>query len=136
METKKISRGERNNNPLNIRISTNAWIGKLTSQDGVFEYFQSNYFGYRAAYLCLIKHYMRGNYTIREIVSKWAPSVENDTNKYIAFVAKNMNKGWDEKLTWSHANVYLLMYYMCIFENGYIIDSSALSNVCLHYFTK
>lgn len=136
METRKISRGERNNNPLNIRVSNNAWIGKMVSQDGVFEYFKTNYFGYRAAYLCLLKHYNRGYCTIEKLINKWAPDTENPTSDYIRFVSKNMNIRPDVRLDWSHPHVFLLMYYMCVFENGYIIDRQALSEVCLINFTK
>lgn len=136
METKKKSRGERNNNPLNLRISKNAWIGILTSQDGVFEYFQNNFFGYRAAYLCLKKHHNRGCDTIAKLINKWAPPVENNTNAYIEFVSEQMGIDANVKLQWSYDVVFLLMYYMCVFENGYIIDKKSLSDVCMHYFTK
>lgn len=136
METKKISRGERNNNPLNLKISKNAWLGILTSQDGIFEYFQTNYFGYRAAYLCLKKHHDRGCDTIGKLINKWAPSVENNTNKYIEFVSERTGIDANMKLQWSYSNVYLIMYHMCVFENGKIIDREALTRVVYEFFTK
>ena len=85
----KLPRGIRNNNPLNIRIG-NVWLGEVAQPtDREFEQFVSMAYGIRAAFVLLrryIRHYKLT--TIREIVSRWAPSSENATSIYIANVAK------------------------------------------------
>ena len=45
-------RGYRNNNPLNLRISSNKWKGKVPASqntDGAFEQFETMAYGFRAA---------------------------------------------------------------------------------------
>ena len=87
-----MARGIANNNPCNIRISNNAWLGKITpSQDPSFEQFSEAEYGIRAAckvFLTYQKKY--GLKTVESLISKWAPSVENNTNSYILDVANRM----------------------------------------------
>lgn len=93
MIEKKIPRGIRNNNPLNIRKGNN-WQGERQPQtDPAFEEFQSIEMGLRAGFK-LLKKYISGDDghrkpcdTIAKIISRWAPEVENATKKYIDFVA-------------------------------------------------
>ena len=89
-----LPRGYRNNNPLNIRISQNAWKGKIPlaeNTDGTFEQFRSMAYGYRAA-MKLIQTYIRkyNCHTLAQIISRWAPPSENYTASYIANVANRM----------------------------------------------
>ena len=52
------TRGIRNNNPLNIRHSTNKWQGMAPSQsDRAFVQFTARKYGYRAAFV-LIRNYI------------------------------------------------------------------------------
>lgn len=88
---KKTPRGIRNNNPLNIRIG-NTWLGERNNPtDPAFEEFVSIEYGYRAAF-CILRRYIRRYHknTITSIVSSWAPSTENNTQRYIDFVAEKM----------------------------------------------
>lgn len=81
---KTLPRGFRNNNPLNIRIG-NSWIGEVTNPtDTQFEQFTEMVYGLRAGFV-LIRRYMERYHlrTIREIVSRWAPPIENYTENYI-----------------------------------------------------
>lgn len=86
------SRGIRNNNPLNIRISNNKWRGKIKpSQDPSFEQFESMVMGIRAAMVCLRTHcrrlvQSRRATTVKNLISIWAPSTENDTHSYVKLV--------------------------------------------------
>ena len=88
-----LPRGIRNNNPLNIRKG-NDWQGERHPQtDREFEEFESMTMGLRAAFK-LLKNYMNGFHgkrkacdNIEDIVSKWAPEVENATRAYIQFVS-------------------------------------------------
>lgn len=80
-------RGIRNNNPGNIRKSSIAWQGK-TGNDGTFETFDTPANGIRALARNLLS-YQRVYHlnTIAQLINKWAPSNENDTGGYVAFVA-------------------------------------------------
>lgn len=85
----KISRGLRNNNPLNIRRNRTAWQGLATEQnDSAFFTFITPAWGYRAAFITLRNYKkLHGIDTIEEWIARWAPPVENDTDSYIKFVA-------------------------------------------------
>lgn len=88
---KTTPRGIRNNNPLNIRIG-NTWLGERPNPtDNAFEEFVSIEYGYRAAF-CIIRRYIKRYHknTITSIISTWAPANENNTQRYIDFVADKM----------------------------------------------
>lgn len=82
----------KNNNPGNIRISTQAWKGKIPNSqntDKRFEQFTEKLWGVRAM-TRIVKGWIdkgKAN-TIASVISKYAPSSENDTAKYIEFVSK------------------------------------------------
>ena len=86
-----LPRGIRNNNPLNIRRSKDQWKGlRATQQDVAFCQFETLEYGWRAAFYLLTRTYYHKYrlYTIRGIISRWAPSSENDTRGYIANVSR------------------------------------------------
>ena len=91
-----MSRGLRNNNPGNIRVSHNPWKGKIVGaakKDKVFEEFVSMAYGYRAL-LINVRTYIRrdGINTIRGIITRWAPPEDkNNTEGYIQAVCKHMS---------------------------------------------
>lgn len=78
-------RGIRNNNPGNIRRSSDAWQGLAPVQDDpAFFKFESPEYGIRAMVRVLKNYQARhGLNTIRQIIARWAPSSENDTAAYI-----------------------------------------------------
>ena len=84
-----LSRGMRNNNPLNIRRSASQWQGMRTEQtDRAFVQFTSMVMGYRAAWRTLETYYKhfeaeRKPFTPRNIIYRWAPPVENDSEAYL-----------------------------------------------------
>lgn len=86
---KTLPRGLRNNNPLNIRISTDKFVGEIQpSGDKAFKQFDTMAHGYRAAFRVL-RTYIN-NYkcdTIRKIISRWAPETENHTLAYVMTVS-------------------------------------------------
>lgn len=86
---KKLPRGIRNNNPLNIRIG-NTWLGEVPRPtDKAFEQFVQMEYGIRAAFVILRRYIRRYNRkTITDIVSAWAPSNENNTKAYIETVSR------------------------------------------------
>lgn len=88
-QSTKTPRGIRNNNPLNIRIG-NTWLGEVPNPtDSNFEQFVHIRYGLRAAF-CILRRYIRRykRNTVRKIVTAWAPSTENNTERYIELVCK------------------------------------------------
>ncbi len=88
----RLSRGIRNNNPGNIRLSVSTFKGEVSpSSDTSFKQFESMAWGYRAMFL-IIHNYdqLYGINTLNKIIRRWAPDVENDTNAYIKTVAKRL----------------------------------------------
>ena len=81
-------RGLRNCNPGNIRLSADEWQGLREEQtDGDFFQFQSMAWGYRALIRTLQNYRRKHNcWTIRDFITRWAPSCENNTLAYIKSV--------------------------------------------------
>ena len=85
------SRGEKNNNPLNLRPSGDKWIGMRTEQtDPGFVQFQTAFHGLRAAAKNLLTYYrVHKRDTVAAIISSWAPPSDNNpTESYTDAVAK------------------------------------------------
>ena len=79
----EITRGMRNNNPLNIKSSThNMWRGKAGDVDG-FVQFTSPEMGVRAAVKTLKSYRKKGLTTLTGIINRFAPGSENNTAAYI-----------------------------------------------------
>lgn len=94
-------RGIRNNNPLNIRIG-NTWLGEVANPtDSEFEQFCSIRYGLRAAF-CILRRYIRryGRNTPAKIISAWAPSSENNTQRYIMIVENRSGLPADAALSY------------------------------------
>lgn len=112
-----MSRGISNNNPLNIEATGTQWQGAV-GDDGRFIIFETPFYGIRAA--ARIMRTYRNNYglnTIRDIVSRWAPPVENPTENYINYVEKSAGVNADSPLG---ADDYpKVIAAMIHFENGY-----------------
>lgn len=86
------SRGIRNNNPGNIRITKDKWQGLREKQeDKSFFQFTEMKWGYRALIRTLQNYRKRhGCMTISDFIKRWAPPVENNTSGYITRVCKEM----------------------------------------------
>ena len=103
-----MSLGQRNNNPLNIRrIAGTRWIGQqplsnspLKGEDREFVRFISIEYGLRAAFVLLHTYSTKYKLNcIRDIVSRWAPPTENNTEQYIRNVCQWTGFGGLERLT-------------------------------------
>jgi len=120
-----MTRGIRNNNPLNIRLTKTDWEGKVENNtDGQFEQFVSMYYGFRAAILTIetyiVKHACN---TIRKIIYRWAPAQENNTEKYIQYVCSKTNIGGNEPLSNHNPRLRDIVAAMAEMESGlYIKD--------------
>ena len=126
-------RGLRNNNPLNIRRSADRWQGERMEQtDKAFVQFTSLPYGYRAAWKVLDSYWSHFRkeakaYNVRNIIARWAPPNENDTEAYIRHVISLSGMGGNENLV-RPANgrnlerMALLIGAMTCIENGIAMD--------------
>ena len=76
------TRGIRNNNIGNIRVSKDQWEG-ATGDDGSFVTFDTPDSGVRALAKNLMSYGRQGYDSIEKIINRWAPPSENDTQSYI-----------------------------------------------------
>lgn len=84
------TRGIRNNNPFNIRKSSNKWIGKIKGTDKEFETFDTLEHGYRAGLIILRTYYNKYKlHTYGEILKRFAPPCENELSYYYDFIFQN-----------------------------------------------
>ncbi len=119
MNVKDAPRGVRNNNPLNIRTG-NDWKGEVKGHSSSFEAFKSVEYGFRAAAI-LIRNYRKkyGLTTIREIINRWAPSNENDTDAYVNLVSSQLGVSENDELdVTDDKTLARLMLAMSVMENG------------------
>lgn len=81
-------RGLRNCNPGNLKLSKDKWQGLREEQtDKDFFQFVEMKWGYRALIRTLQNYRKLYNcWTIRDFITRWAPSCENDTLSYIKSV--------------------------------------------------
>lgn len=85
-----MTRGYKNNNPLNMRHDNDRWQGEVVpSQDGAFKQFETMAWGYRAAFK-LLHNYQKNNgcRILSDFINRWAPPSENNTSAYVSTVAK------------------------------------------------
>ncbi|MDZ4813078.1 MAG: hypothetical protein SGI99_10760 [Pseudomonadota bacterium] len=122
MVTNNLPRGIRNNNPGNIDYSDRyQWQGlDAPASDGRFCRFKSAPDGIRALARTLItydkKHKIN---TIRGIINRWAPSVENNTNAYVEQVTKASGLDADQRLDLqSYAHLVEIVKAIINHENG------------------
>ena len=116
----KTSRGLRNNNPGNIRLSNTRYLGEVDSTDSAFKQFKSMAFGYRAMFVLLYtyqrKHHL---HTIAEMISRYAPAVENHTEKYIKAVSDWSGVPATSRITATNGDIMVpIVAAMSRVENG------------------
>ena len=139
-----IPRGIRNNNPLNIRHSADQWQGARNEQtDKSFVQFKSLAYGYRAAWKVLQSYYERfcrqeKPFTVRNIITRWAPPKENDTEAYIRNVLKLGSLGGNEKLlppsnASSYGRLSRLLAAMTCIECGFPLSKVDYEAICKGY---
>lgn len=115
MIDKKLPRGIRNNNPLNIRKGNN-WQGEVSSStDSEFEQFVSMQWGIRAGFK-ILKNYMTGYggrvkalTNVHDIIHRWAPPSENNCRAYIDSVCRFSGLHEYERLQFSDRNKMLAL---------------------------
>lgn len=108
------------NNVLNIRYNqSNNWIG-CTGQRRGFCDFRSIGCCIRAGFI-ILRNYQRkyGIFSVSDVISRWAPPVENPTRSYIDYICRNMHVC---KTTSIWSNISLFISCLCFFETGYDIS--------------
>ena len=116
-----MSRGLRNNNPGNIRRGGGHFKGeRLPSLDPAFKQFETIEWGYRAMFVLLDNYRRRHNLqSIREMIRRWAPPVENETERYIRFVARAASLDPDQAIDTRNRRVMVpVVAAMSRIENG------------------
>lgn len=122
-------RGMRNNNPGNIRGSASKWQGQTGVDSSGFAVFDTMENGQRALEQNLRSYGTKhGIDTISGVVSRWAPSNENDTAAYTKFVSSKLGIGPNEKIDLSNRDTLTkLQSAITAFENGSGSKSNASS---------
>lgn len=113
-------RALRNNNPLNIRKSKQVWIGEVEGCDKKFVTFLNTTYGFRAAFIILRRYIdiYRLN-TIRKIIERWAPPVENSTNAYIKLVSAMTKINENEIIEFSDKEKMINIVYAMAYVEAY-----------------
>lgn len=127
-----MSRGLRNNNPLNIRHSADRWQGaRIMQTDPDYVQYKDIKWGFRAAWkildtYCLTFKKEGKAYNVKNIIGRWAPPTENDTDAYVRAVVKLSGLGGNENMPrpkhyWNFEEVdklvRLIRAMVCV-ENG------------------
>ena len=117
------ARGIRNNNPGNIRLSSTKWQGQVApaqQTDSSFVQFSNAIYGIRALAKILSNYASQyGLTTISGIISRWAPSSENDTSAYINAVSAQTGFPPDQSLDLTDPSVLAnLTAAIITHENG------------------
>ena len=120
--TTSLIRGIRNNNPLNIRESEGdhtQWVGEHDQDlDPSFEEFNDPIYGIRAGARILINYQSKyGLNTIRKIMDRYAPPVENDTNSYAQHIADKVGISQDQQIDVKD-HLFTMIKTMIKHENG------------------
>lgn len=122
MQGSDKTRGIRNNNPGNIRWGDD-WQGLVPQAqrtDKSFCQFISPEYGIRAM-IVILRNYQRkyGLKTITEIIQRWAPPNENDTQAYINSVSKATDIDADKAIDLSdRCRLIPLLQAIIKHENG------------------
>ena len=129
-----MTRGLRNNNPLNIRkVPGTRWQGEVLplrgsgegAGGGSFVRFASMEYGIRAAF-CILDTYRRKyqDVCVEDIINRWAPPSENDTRKYVETVCRLTGFGGKERLV--EDQLPALIYAMAFVECGAHISKETI----------
>ena len=123
-----LTRGERNNNPGNIRFDSRwTWQGQKGADSAGYLIFDTPENGIRAMAKDLLSKYARGLDTVAEIIAVYAPPSENPTSTYAAKVAGDMGVTVAKQLNLTDkATLTNMVMAMIRFENGRVNFSGAV----------
>lgn len=117
---KPMPRGIRNHNPMNLRYYESInWQGQIGPDDAGYARFENVEKGIRAGVKNLVNGYFnRGLDSPYNIITKYAPHVENPTDNYIRFVAEKLGIDKTTSIPLNHDNMMKLTKAIIEFENG------------------
>lgn len=125
-----MTRGLKNNNPLNMRHDKDIWKGEVKpGTDPAFKQFRTMAWGYRAAFR-LLYNYQRfhGCRTLADFIRRWAPPSENDTDAYIRIVARRSGLHGDSLVdTLDAQTMQRIVAAMSQVENGTPADDTQVT---------
>lgn len=124
----KPTRGERNNNPLNIKHNpANKWQGLIGADSGGFCAFVSRHYGLRAA-LKILSNYIEKYHVwnVELIISRWAPGCENDVEGYIKTVCRITHFDRKKTIGWNAADIVPLVQAMARVESQLYLTSDEI----------
>lgn len=120
-------RGIRNNNPGNVRRTADNWQGLSPTQtDSAFFQFTEMRYGVRAAARIFRNYQSRnGLRTVAQLISRWAPPVENDTSAYVGAVAKRIGVNIDSAIDLGNEEI-LYRFLRAVFRHECGIVAEAI----------
>jgi hypothetical protein len=122
----KVLTGYAANNPGNIRDVGIQWKGKVNVKNP-FVVFKSLPYGVRALLLQIITDFKRGNNTLNKFISKYAPSSENNTLRYIDNVSKWTGFHPSTPIAFTIDNIKILAAAISRQETGRALTSNELN---------
>lgn len=135
MKKNYISRGMRNNNPLNVKYNIhNRWIGmEEPDKDGFCTFYKLEY-GIRAAMKIIVRYQQHYNiHRVADLIARWSPDGKTIVKNYTSFVEKFVGS-----TTFDVMNEYSmtdLVTAMALFECGTEAQiKSDARMVYIHYF--
>lgn len=107
-------------NPFNIRKTSDVWLGQCGSERG-FVKFIDRIYGIRAGIVLLNNYTKMGLHTVADIINRYAPANENDTQSYIAFVSSYLTRrGYTtDKIFFDSDSFFFLCQAICLQECGF-----------------
>lgn len=126
----KLSRGLRNLNPGNIRRSAVKYKGECKhSKDPEFKQFRTLEEGYRAIFVLLHTYSIKGYKSVREMINRYAPPSENNTEAYINRLCRLAYINSEQIVdTTDHNQMVAIVAAISLVENGSIADRVAVES--------
>jgi hypothetical protein len=119
-----VSRGYKNNNPGNIRLTYDEqghktfWTGEIEGKDKSFKTFKTIEYGYRAMFITLSSYFKKNYNTIELIINRYAPAEDNNNpDSYINTVSKQSGITKD-KIIQDDEELKKVIAAMSFVENG------------------
>lgn len=114
-------RGVRNNNPGNIEMTKLLWKGEIPqfkNTDGRFKQFYNYVYGVRAIILNIKAYFRKGIKTPRQVINRWAPQGENNTENYIRYVSNYIGVPDNSPIPFEKGTMKKLVEAIILKENG------------------
>lgn len=127
VKLKTLYTSDGRNNLGNIRTSKHKWQGKVAcSKPSAFECFEHPVWGVRAMARVLKTYFHKHNLTtVESIISRYAPPVENNTEKYVSWVSSQLNVAATVEINIDDdETLYRMLTAMIIMESGWEYDTA------------